>query len=334
MHAPPRVVRLLASQPDETITLQIAKTFSWLSQAGNHVLTLGDPHYPRSLLDISDPPLLLYAKGRIDLLNAPSIAIVGSRNATQDGCANARRFAETLSVAGICIASGLALGIDGAAHEGGLCGTGSTVAVVGTGLDIVYPARHRALAHRIADAGCLLSEYPIGTPAIASNFPRRNRIISGLSQGVLVVEAAAQSGSLITASTALEQGREVFAIPGSIHSPLAKGCHHLIRQGAKLVESAQDILEEFPQGRLPVGFSAIQPPVHGDMAGPHAGPAAPADPLAQALLSALGHDPVSLDELAMRTNLGAAALNAALLALELDGRVESLSGCRFRRAAA
>ncbi len=202
------------------------------------------------LLDIPDPPLLIYAKGRIELLSRLSLAVVGSRNATVQGVANAEKFAEALSAAGLSTVSGLALGIDSAAHRGSLAhysrnaGSGSTIAVIGTGIDTVYPARNRDLAHQIAVDGCIVSEYALGTPAIPANFPRRNRIISGLARGTLVVEAAAQSGSLITARQAAEQGREVFAIPGSIHSPLSKGCHQLIRQGAKLVESAQDILAE------------------------------------------------------------------------------------------
>ena len=224
---------------------QIERTVAWLAQPGNHVLTLADAAYPARLLEIADPPTLLYAKGRIDLLSAPSVAVVGSRNATAAGLENAEQFSAALVEAGWTVVSGLALGIDTAAHRGSLKAVtaasavaAATVAVVGTGLDIVYPSRNRALAHQIAEAGCILSEYPLGMPAIAANFPRRNRLISGLSRGVLVVEAAARSGSLITARMAAEQGRDVFAIPGSMHSPLSRGCHQLIRQGAKLVESA------------------------------------------------------------------------------------------------
>jgi len=244
---PEKIALALAGKPEAAMQLQIDKTLAWAAEPGNHVLTLADANYPQALLSIADPPPLLYAKGRTELLSRPGVAIVGSRNATAQGMQNAERFAQTLSNAGLCVISGLALGIDAAAHAGACSASpehGSTIAITGTGLDLVYPAKHRALAHRIAEHGCLLSEYPIGTAAIASNFPRRNRLISGMSLGVLVVEAALQSGSLITARSALEQGREVFAIPGSIHSPLAKGCHQLIRQGAKLVESAQDVLEE------------------------------------------------------------------------------------------
>ena len=236
------IARAIAAGPDPDA---LAPTLKWLEEPLNHIVTLADTDYPRALLEIPDPPPLLYVKGRRELLNRPALAVVGSRNATPQGLINAEHFAHFLSDSGLCIVSGMALGIDGAAHRGALQGAASSIAVVGTGLDIVYPARHRDLAHELAQSGALISEFPIGTPSKAQNFPRRNRIISGLSQGCLVVEAALQSGSLITARLAAEQGREVFAIPGSIHSPLAKGCHYLIKQGAKLVESAQDILEEF-----------------------------------------------------------------------------------------
>lgn len=315
-----RIALALAAAPAPEIAERIDATLAWLAQPGNHLLTLADGGYPRALLDIPDPPLMLYAKGRVELLNQPSLAVVGSRNATAQGIANAERFAEAFSAAGLTVVSGLALGIDAAAHAGALRHAGgSTVAVIGTGCDIVYPARHRGLAHRIADGGCIVSEYPLGTPAIAANFPRRNRIISGLSRGVLVVEAAAQSGSLITARTAADQGRDVFAIPGSIHSPLAKGCHQLIRQGAKLVESAEHVLEEL---RLPAAAAVPRAPADDKPVG-----AEPEHPV----LHALGHDPASLDTLAVRTGMDIAQLQAALLALELDGRVEPLPGNRYRR---
>lgn len=319
-----KVAHALCAPVSDELQARIDRTLSWAAQPGNHVLTLADHDYPKSLLTIPDPPTVLYAKGNLSLLTSPAIAIVGSRNATKQGLENAERFAQALSAAGLTVISGMALGIDASAHQGALRhtrsarGSGSTVAVTGTGLDLVYPARHRDLAHKIADAGCLLSEYPLGTPAIASNFPRRNRIISGLSLGVLVVEAAAQSGSLITARSALEQGREVFAIPGSIHSPLSKGCHLLIRQGAKLVESAQDILEElrWHSDSSPVMTTA---------------PAAPGDFLCDALLAAAGYDPVSVDQLAERSNLSAAEVQAGLLTLELDGKIELLPGGQYRR---
>jgi len=274
------------------------------------------------------------SKGRTELLSRPGVAIVGSRNATAQGMQNAERFAQTLSNAGLCVISGLALGIDAAAHAGACSASpehGSTIAITGTGLDLVYPAKHRALAHRIAEHGCLLSEYPIGTAAIASNFPRRNRLISGMSLGVLVVEAALQSG-------ALEQGREVFAIPGSIHSPLAKGCHQLIRQGAKLVESAQDVLEELqlhaltPALQQAVTISTRSTPdaaVKGQR--PSTGVPAAVDEQARQVMQAAGHDPTSVDQLAERTGLAASEIQATLLLLELDGSVERMSDGRYQK---
>jgi len=315
----------LSSAPDDHIREQIDATLEWCKHPGNQVITFADANYPSSLLTIADPPPVLYVKGRAELLNRKSIAIVGSRNATLQGIQNARRFAQVLSGAGLTVVSGLALGIDGAAHEGALnevAAAGSTIAATGTGLDLVYPAKHRELAHQIAVHGCLVSEYPLGTPGIASNFPRRNRIISGLSQGVLVVEAAAQSGSLITARSALEQGRDVFAIPGSIHSPLSKGCHQLIRQGAKLVESAQDILEEIhvPHTTSKEKFSVPQAAVN------YVNPKG----LTHQLLDAAGHDPVSVDELVMRTGLTLAEVQASLLELELEGRIERLTSGMYQ----
>ena len=319
---PEKLALTLSASPSESIAAQIDLTLAWARQPGNHVLTLADQDYPQSLLSIADPPALLYVKGRTELLSRPSVAIVGSRSATQQGLQNAARFAQALSHAGLTVVSGLALGIDGSAHEGALSTNptqGSTVAITGTGLDLVYPAKHRALAHRIAVDGCLVSEYPLSTPAMAANFPRRNRLISGLSQGVLVVEAALQSGSLITAKSALEQGREVFAIPGSIHSPLAKGCHQLIRQGAKLVESAQDILEEL-RWQLPAASDhRVNAPETAERSE------------TEALLDAAGYDPVSVDELAERTRLPLMAIHAGLLALEMQGHIEMLAGGMVRR---
>ncbi len=338
---PEKIALALAGKPDAAMQLQIDKTLAWAAEPGNHVLTLADANYPQALLSIPDPPPLLYAKGRTELLSRPGVAIVGSRNATAQGLQNAERFAQTLSSAGLCVVSGLALGIDAAAHSGACSETpdhGSTIAITGTGLDLVYPAKHRALAHRIAEHGCLLSEYPIGTAAIAANFPRRNRLISGMSLGVLVVEAALQSGSLITARSALEQGREVFAIPGSIHSPLAKGCHQLIRQGAKLVESAQDILEELQLHALaPAVQQAITTSKHSTryaavMTQPAStGVPAAMDERAQQVLQAAGHDPTSVDQLAERTGLAASEIQASLLLLELDGIFERLSDGRYQR---
>lgn len=319
-----RVAHALVTPPSDQTQALIDRTLEWAGDPDNHVLTLADAAYPRALLDIADPPIILYAKGRRDLLSSPALAVVGSRNATAQGISNAEKFSDALSRAGLTIISGMALGIDTAAHQGGLrsgaCGA-STIAVIGTGADIVYPARNRGLAHQIAQQGCIVSEYALGTPAIAANFPRRNRIISGLARGVLVVEAAAQSGSLITARMAAEQGRDVFAIPGSIHSPLSKGCHQLIKQGAKLVESAQDILEELKY--CDAGSRASST---GQAAGSK-------DPVTDKLLTAMGFDPVDANLLAVRCELDAAALNGQLLRLEMEGLVEMLPGGIYRRVA-
>lgn len=322
-----RVTNALRGPPDDATRAQIEQTLQWVAQPGNHILTLADAEYPPALLQTADPPLLLYVKGRVELLTRPSIAIVGSRNATTQGIVNAEQFADVLSQAGLTVISGLALGIDTAAHHGALrhaAEGGSTVAVIGTGANIIYPARNRALAHQIAETGCIVSEYPLGMPAIAGNFPRRNRIISGLARGVLVIEAAAQSGSLITARMAAEQGRDVFAIPGSIHSPLAKGCHQLIKQGAKLVEAAQDILEEY-------GYDVVKPFCQ------HAGSAGSGDTMGDAgaaddpLLALIGFDPVDLDTLAGRAQQDTAILHAQLLMLEMQGLLERLPGEIYRR---
>lgn len=317
---PERIAHALSAPVTDETLAQIDKTLEWAQHPGNRILTLADADYPKALLDIADPPILLYVKGRLELLSSPSMAVVGSRNATTQGVLNAEKFSEALSHAGLTIVSGLALGIDAAAHQGGLRGTGSTVAVIGTGADIVYPARNRALAHQIASGGCIVSEYALGMPAISANFPRRNRIISGLAQGVLVIEAAAQSGSLITARMAAEQGRDVFAIPGSIHSPLSKGCHLLIKQGAKLVESAQDVLEELR---------------HGSVAANPAAPLAPHQPasVAMGILTEMGYDPVAPDALAVRCALDIAEVNVQLLALEMEGSIEMLPGGMVRRVA-
>jgi len=299
----------LLGEPD---AVQLDATLAWLGQPGNSLMTLADADYPTTLLEIADPPAMLYCKGRRDLLSQPALGIVGSRNATPQGVRDAEAFAHALSEAGLTIVSGLALGIDAAAHRGGLAGSSSSVAVIGTGLDRIYPARNKALAHLLAENGLIVSEFPLGTPPLPGHFPRRNRLISGLSRGVLVVEAAPDSGSLITARVATEQGREVFAIPGSIHSPLARGCHALIKQGAKLVESAADILDELSwQQRL-------APPVLSE---------SPTDPV----LDALDGAPTTLDTLAQRTGLTLDALSAKLLTLELDGRIASLPGGRYQK---
>lgn len=295
----------------------VDSALAWASQPGNHILTLADAAYPQALLKAADPPVLLYAKGRTELLNRPALAIVGSRNATKQGEATAEHFARALSSAGLTVVSGLALGIDAAAHRGALAGRGSTVAVIGTGADRIYPSRNEELARQVAELGVIVSEFPLGTPAVAANFPRRNRLIAGLGRGCLVVEAAERSGSLITARLAGEAGLEVFAIPGSIHSPLSKGCHQLIKQGAKLVDRAEDILEEL---RWEAAVAAAP-----------AAASAPADPEAARLLTAMGYDPCNLDTLAARTGLTADRLLAMLLPLELDGHVAQLPGGRYQR---
>ena len=311
-------------------------TVDWMAGGDDRIVApIGSKHYPATLLDIEDPPLVLYMQGRRlnpgqtdpDLI-ANNLAIVGSRNPTPQGEANARQFAKAFAEQGLCIVSGLALGVDGAAHDGALLGGGQTIAVVGTGLDRVYPKKHLALAHRIVENGLIISEFPIGTPPLNANFPKRNRIISGLSVGTLVVEAAVKSGSLITARLASEQGKDVFAIPGSIHSPLSRGCHYLIKQGAKLVETAQDVMEE-----LKIPLSRVMPPLNEDEEAPErfASSSFGGD---SSFLSALGFDIVSLDALQARTGLPTPELQAKLLELELDGFVTRLPGGLFQRMAA
>ncbi len=297
-------------------TTRVDVALRWLEEPGNRIISLADATYPRLLLEITDPPPLLYVKGNPGLLNHAALAVVGSRNATPQGSANAEAFARELSDGGFTVISGIALGIDAAAHRGGLAGASSSLAVVGTGIDIVYPARNRDLAHQLAAQGALVSEFALGTPALSGNFPRRNRLISGLARGCLIVEAALRSGSLITARYALEQGREVFAIPGSIHSPLSKGCHQLIKQGAKLVESSNDILEELGAAvgvqRAMFGIADVSP---GHVE----------------LLAALGFDPLDLDTLCERSGLTPETASAMLLTLELDGTVSRLPGGKFQR---
>jgi DNA processing protein len=335
-------------EPSQELPALIDATWNWLSHtsgAWRTVVSLADSDYPRALLQLPDPPVLLYITGSQSVYDniaaketADDIAIVGSRNATPQGLSSARSFAKTFAQSGMHIVSGLALGIDGAAHEGALdaqhefgSAAGSTIAVVGTGLDRVYPKRHHDLAHRIVQQGLIISEFPIGTPPLAENFPRRNRIIAALTQGTLVVEAAIQSGSLITARQALDLGKEVFAIPGSIHSPQAKGCHHLIKQGAKLVESAQDVMEELP--RKPSAqliIAMISGAFYADSM-----PANSSKSLKNTkenpLFEALGHDPISLDQLIDRTGIPAAQLQVQLLELELLGEVARLPGGLFQK---
>lgn len=299
---------------------QVESALAWLEAPGHHLVTLADSAYPQALLQIPDPPTVLYVRGNPEHLSRPSIAIVGSRNATPQGLQTAETFARTLANQGWNIVSGLALGIDGAAHQGALAAHGTTVAVIGTGADRLYPARNKELALAIAEQGAIISEFPLGTPALAANFPRRNRIISGLARGVLVVEAAPESGSLITARLAGEQGREVFAIPGSIHSPVARGCHKLIKQGAKLVETAQDILDEL--GVVPQAANTQPHPASVEGSTEQA--------LEDPLLAALGYGPTTLDELVARTGLSAAELLPKLLTLELAGHLASLPGNQYQ----
>ena len=331
-----RMARLLLSD-DGARRRKVAQALEWARTESHHLITLADADYPRHLLQIDDAPPLLHAVGRRDILSRPMLAMVGARNATAAGAANARTFARTLSGAGWTITSGLALGIDAAAHEGALQGGAGTVAVVGTGADIVYPARHRALADRIAADGLIISELPLGTPPSAGLFPRRNRLIAGLSHGVVVVEAALQSGSLITARQAGEFGREVFAIPGSIHSPLSRGCHALIRQGALLVESAREVIDELPAlTAAPVVDIACARPERGgaDAAsalGRSRAPDVDAGIIQDPVMAAIGHDPVQPDTLATHVGLDAGELGARLVILELSGLIRRLSDGRVQR---
>ena len=311
---PEDTVRRLATPSDPA---RVERTRAWLAEPSHEVIAWDDADYPRALFDIGDAPAALFFIGQRPLLNHPALAIVGSRHATSGGMDNARAFARALSDAGLTIVSGLALGIDGAAHEGGLAGASSTLAVCATGLDRVYPARHRALAHDIAARGAMLSEYPPGTPPAKEHFPRRNRLISGLARGVLVVEATLSSGSLITARCAGEQGRDVFAIPGSIHSPFAKGCHKLIREGAKLVETASDVLDELDPARR-----------RDDVAGT---PRAEMNATLHPLLAAMGYDPVGVDALVARTKAAPEWIVAELVTLELEGEVAALAGGCWQR---
>ena len=305
----------------------VDKILAWLEADDQALLTIDDPLYPRLLADINDPPLCLYVKGDTNSLSLPSLAIVGSRNPTQGGIENAREFARHLARTGFTIVSGLAEGIDATAHAGALDVAGTTIAVMGTGIDRIYPARHRELAHRISASGALITEYPPGTAPKRQHFPERNRILTGLALGTLVVEAARRSGSLISARLAAEQGREVFAIPGSIHNALARGCHRLIREGAKLVEAADDILSELG----PIAYRLL-----GDEheRAEKQEKSAPLDTLGndhRNLLNAMGFDPVSVDQLLPRSGLTIGELSSMLLILELEGKIEKLPGGRYAR---
>ncbi len=330
--SPSSLARIVSAKAADSIAAgpaieQFEAAKKWLEAEANHLLTLADADYPASLLEISDPPPVLYLKGNRALLASHGVAVVGSRNATPVGLQNAEAFSRALSTAGLTIISGMALGIDAAAHRGGLDGGASSIAVVGTGLDLVYPARNKALARELAEKGLIISEFSLGTPALAQNFPRRNRIISGLSRGVLVVEAALASGSLITARQAAEQGREVFAIPGTIHSPFSKGCHQLIKQGAKLVDDANDILVEL-QWRNTVARANKSA---ADVAAIDDGLDEENDADLDPLLAAMGYDPASIDALMERVDLRADQVMLRITELEIEGVITSLPGGKYQR---
>ncbi len=302
----------------------VERDLGWLEEPDHHLLTLGSADYPPLLRELPDPPPLLFVHGEPGLLSYPQLAMVGSRNASRSGSETAFDFARHLSEHGLTITSGLALGIDADCHRGALAGNGLTIAVIGTGMDRVYPARHRELAHEIADKGALVSEFPIGTSPARGNFPRRNRIISGLCLGTLVVEAATHSGSLITARQASEQGREVFAIPGSIHNPLARGCHCLIREGAKLVETASDIMEELA-GIIPLALENAHRTEH------PGNPMVEPDSEYRQLLDTMGYDPITVDTIVERSGLTTEEVSSMLLVLELRDRVASMPGGLYSR---
>jgi len=310
-------------QPD---VAAITRDLEWHEKPGNRIICCRDPDYPALLLQVPAPPPLLYVHGNVAVLGEPQLAMVGSRNPTRSGQQTATDFARHLSVAGLVITSGLALGIDAASHRGALDTGSATIAVMGTGLDRVYPARHRDLARQIAEHGALVSEFPIGTPPLAENFPRRNRIISGLSLGTLVIEAARRSGSLISARNAGEQGREVFAIPGSIHNPLARGCHQLIRQGAKLVETAQDVIDEL--GAL-AGACVEQPAADHRQQQPDQTPKL--DKEYMQLLDNIEFESTSIDQLVTRSRLTPAEVSSMLLQLEMSGYIASSPGGNYNR---
>ena len=316
----PEAVDALISQPKPDISADI----NWLKEEGHHLLTLHDDAYPSRLKQLNDAPPLLYVRGDIDYLQQPQLAMVGSRNPTAAGRSTAKDFATHLSNAGITITSGLADGIDGASHEGALLGLAGTIAVVAHGLDIIYPAKHQQLAQKITENGAVVSEMPIGTQPKRGLFPRRNRLISALSLGTLVVEAAQKSGSLITARYAMEQNSEVFAIPGSIHNPMARGCHQLIRQGAKLVETASDILEELniSQQPNPSYPQKSEANISENPKDPHQA----LDPDHQKLLKCLAYEPASIDELVLRSQFSAAEIASMLLILELEDIVACQNG--------
>lgn len=329
------------SHPD---TSQLKTDLDWLTKDNNHLITFYDSRYPALLREITDPPAALFLSGNPQLLCQPQLAMVGSRNPDHYGQDSAFEFAKALAKDGLIITSGLALGIDGASHKGALEGGGETIAVAATGLDRVYPARHRDLAHRIVQQGAIVSEHPLGTQPVAGHFPRRNRIISGLSLGTFVVQAATQSGSLITARLALEQDRDVFALPGSVHNPLSRGCHQLIRQGAKLVESTQDILEELaPQLKEYLRNLHIKPlispneqtftlPVNNEIMNSESVLSSDSKSLGQhqRILELMGYEPVSIDDLVERSQFSSEIVSCLLLELELTAQVKSFAGLYSR----
>ena len=334
---PLRVATALLARPDAAVAAQIERSLAWAAQPGHHLVPRDDPRYPPLLRATADPPLVLHAQGRIDLLGAPQVAIVGSRHASAQGRLHARAMARDLALAGVTVTSGMALGIDAAAHEGALEGAGSTVAVIGTGCDQVYPPAHRGLAARIVEAGLMVSEFPLGTAPLAGNFPRRNRIIAGLARGVVVIEAAARSGSLITARLALEEGRDVCAMPGPVHAPLARGCHRLIKDGAALVEDATDVLAVLalePVGAIPPQADRSDRARTTATASHPARAALDAEPArVLAVLAQCEHAdpaPPDFDRLAAVSGLPAADLAGVLLELELGHRITRLAGGRYQ----
>lgn len=327
---PAKAVAHLAAATDDEIRTEL----DWLNKPGNHLLTLDDPLYPPQLKQISDPPMLLFVKGDPNTLLLPQLAVVGSRNASQGGLNNAQAFCFDLAQKGLVITSGLAAGVDATSHQAALDAKGQTVAVMGTGINAIYPKSNQNLAKSITQQGAVISEFPFNTPPNAYNFPRRNRIIAGLSLGTLVVEAAQKSGTLITARLSMENNRPVMAIPGSIHNPLSKGCHHLIKQGAKLVESAQDIMEELTPNidmltdQLQASFDQLPvTPLEKDATAPNID----LSETQQHIFNQIDFNPTSFDAIVERTKLSSSNIASDLLILELSGLVEKLPGAKYQK---
>lgn len=325
-HATPAVISYLQN-PDWA---GVKKDLDWASQDECHIITRSSPYYPALLRQISSAPPLLFYRGTLDALNKPAISVVGSRNASHNGLVTASSFASNLVRRGLCIVSGLALGVDSAAHAGALKSQGSTIAVLGTGIDMVYPSTNKKLAYDITENGGLISEFPCGTPPLAAHFPRRNRIVSGLALGVVVVEAKLKSGSLITAKLALDQGRDVFAVPGSIHSPHVKGCHELIKQGAKLVETSDDILQELGSMLQYVAESGIKSETSANM-DISLGPKDGLDPKSVSLLNCVDYESTPIDVIVDRSNCLVQDVTQNLLTLELLGYISSVPGGYARK---